>query len=669
MAQYRPVSRWTRKRRNDNQFRKVIQELDNTDAPCFETEQDDANVVLDDLILSAADREAIEHHSDSDVDIYSESDFDNSLHPHCHTHSVSESHSDSSTDHCSLSDELADWALQYNVSHVAVTALLKILRKTHLDLPKDSRTIFGTESVASAVAVKNVAGGSYYHFGIEPGVISVLTKFGIDNSETVELHVNIDGLPLHRSTNAQFWPILGLIANCKYREPFVIGLFYGNVKPVDTAEYMNDFVTDCLALQTTGIRCNDKTYKIVLTAVICDTPARAFVKNTKGHAGYFGCDKCSQEGEYVAGRMTFPETAAELRTDHSFRALINEEHHTGQSPLTKLSVDMITAFPLDYMHLICLGVMRKLLYLWIKGPLHVRIGRQAVDRLSETLVYFREQAPLEFSRKPRSLAYLDRWKATELRQFLLYTGMVSLHGVLDDVLYNNFMLLSVAMYILLSPQLCLKYSDFASELLKTFVSNFGDIYGKQFLTYNVHATVHLASEAKIHGPLDNVSGFVFENHLGKLKKLIRKPHAPLQQIIRRLSERCLAVQCTALEVLQKEHCMGPVPSQFTICRQFREYHTHDCTVTLSHKDNCVLIGRDVALVRNFLLLEHDMFVVFQKFAHLTAFYTYPVDSVEFDVFRVADLDKHLHVAAVSAIRNKCVILSLAGNTFVIPFAH
>jgi len=93
----------------------------------------------------------------------------------------------------------------------------------------------------------------------------------------------------------------------------------------------------------------------------------AFVKNTKGHPGYFGCDKGSQEGEYVAGGMTFPENAAELHTDHTFCAMMNYEHHNGQSPLTKLSVDMITAFPLDYMHLICLGVMRKLLYLWIKA--------------------------------------------------------------------------------------------------------------------------------------------------------------------------------------------------------------------------------------------------------------------------------------------------------------
>ena len=31
----------------------------------------------------------------------------------------------------------------------------------------------------------------------------------------------------------------------------------------------------------------------------CDTPARAYVKNIKGHSGYFGCEKCSQEGNIM----------------------------------------------------------------------------------------------------------------------------------------------------------------------------------------------------------------------------------------------------------------------------------------------------------------------------------------------------------------------------------
>jgi len=399
------------------------------------------------MSLSVDEADHSSSHSDSDVDVSAESN----VFPWPERHFVSESDSESSVNDFSLSDELAEWAAHYNVSHVAVTALLGILREAHPDLPKDSRTILNRGSVCSAVAMKNVAGGAYYHFGLQDSLISTINECGIDNSEPLKLHINVDGLPLHRSTNAQFWPILGMVTNCKSCEPFVIGLFYGNCKPVDIGEYMSDFISEFRSLCAVDIKCNNKVYTVSLTAVICDTPARAFVKNVKGHAGYFGCDKCKQEGVYTDGRMTFPETSAELRTDHSFRTVSDDDHRMGHSPLCELPIDMISAFPLDYMHLICLGVMRKLLYLWIKGPLKIPLGRQAVDRLSESLLSFREQVPLEFSRKPRSLAYLDRWKATELRQFLLYTGMISLCGVVDDAVYNNFMLLSVSMYILLSP--------------------------------------------------------------------------------------------------------------------------------------------------------------------------------------------------------------------------
>lgn len=113
--------------------------------------------------------------------------------------------------------------------------------------------------------------------------------------------------------------------------------------------------------------------------------------------------------------MTFPETNAPLRTDVSFNALEDDDHHKGLSPFEELNVGMVSQFPLDYMHLVCLGVVKSMLLLWKKDPLRCRLGSQDNNQISDSLLSIKNYIPCEFSRKPRSLDVIDRWKATEFR--------------------------------------------------------------------------------------------------------------------------------------------------------------------------------------------------------------------------------------------------------------
>lgn len=89
------------------------------------------------------------------------------------------------------------------------------------------------------------------------------------------------------------------------------------------------------------------------------------------------------------------------------------------------------------MHLVCLGVMKRMLLLLIKGPLTCRIGTQMTEQISLHLVNLSNHIPSDFARKPRSDIY--RWKATELRQFLLYTGISVLKNTLHINMYNFFL--------------------------------------------------------------------------------------------------------------------------------------------------------------------------------------------------------------------------------------
>lgn len=95
------------------------------------------------------------------------------------------------------------------------------------------------------------------------------------------------------------------------------------------------------------------------------------------------------------------------------------------------------------MHLVFLGVVKRLLLLWMKGPLHRRLGSREIDEISLKLSRLKNCIPSEFARKPRPLKEIERWKATEFRQFLLYTDFVALHRTIHQNLYEIFLLLSV----------------------------------------------------------------------------------------------------------------------------------------------------------------------------------------------------------------------------------
>ena len=82
------------------------------------------------------------------------------------------------------------------------------------------------------------------------------------------------------------------------------------------------------------------------------------------------------------------------------------------------------------------------------------------------------------------------------------------------------------------------YLQFAKELLPLLVSDFPKLYGDETVVYNIHGLIHLADDVERFGPLENFSAFVFESFLGRLKRLVRRPNYPLQQVIRRLSKNC-----------------------------------------------------------------------------------------------------------------------------------
>ena len=110
-------------------------------------------------------------------------------------------------------------------------------------------------------------------------------------------------------------------------------------------------------LQTSGITLDKKLYEIKISCFICDAPARSFIKRTKEHNAYCGCDKCVQRGVWE-DKIILPDTNAILCTDENFTEMIDPYYGPITTSLSQLHIGLVTQFVLDPMHLVYLGVTR-----------------------------------------------------------------------------------------------------------------------------------------------------------------------------------------------------------------------------------------------------------------------------------------------------------------------
>lgn len=201
------------------------------------------------------------------------------------------------------------------------------------------------------------------------------------------------------------------------------------------------------------------------------------------HTGYYSCERCTVEGTYESSRVVFTEIDCESRDDESFR---NEAymgtHQIGRSCSIDTGIDCVSKFPLDYMlHIVCLGVIKRLLMLWREGPRNFRLSPVQLSRISEKLREYRGKMPTEFVRQ--------------------------------------------------------SFLNYATQLLRYFVSLSREFYGDNFVVYNVHNLIHLWEDCHNYDTsLDNISSFPFKNYLQVIKKFVNKAQNPLPQVVKRVEE-------------------------------------------------------------------------------------------------------------------------------------
>lgn len=195
-----------------------------------------------------------------------------------------------------------------------------------------------------------------------------------------------------------------------------------------------------------------------------------------------------------------------------------------------IGFDMFETFIPEYLHSICLGVVRYLLILWMSPKSRKQLwflSKKKIaiidKRLSQT------KPPYDITRTPSSLLKILHWKASEFRSFLLYYSTV-LEGVLPDPFYSHFRNLSYGMNIMLQQSVETEYVEKAGVLFTDFIWQTELLYGKEYVAFNFHLLDHFKKCCLDWGCFWANSTFIPEWFNGQLQRSVNGTQAVIEQM-------------------------------------------------------------------------------------------------------------------------------------------
>lgn len=128
----------------------------------------------------------------------------------------------------------------------------------------------------------------------------------------ISLQINIDGLPLWRSSRTD-------------TSEFMVSLHCAVGKSASLSSYLRPLIDELNDLLVNGLHHLGQRFEIEIASFCYDAPARALIKQIKGHTGYSACEKCEVYGTRFEKRTTFEELTAPLRYElNDFQHLKND---------------------------------------------------------------------------------------------------------------------------------------------------------------------------------------------------------------------------------------------------------------------------------------------------------------------------------------------------------
>ncbi|CAG5072174.1 Protein of unknown function [Cotesia congregata] len=153
------------------------------------------------------------------------------------------------------------------------------------------------------------------------------------------------------------------------------------------------------------------------------------------------------------------------------------------------------------MHCVFLGVVKQNLRLCFDSlfsgcEFSLRKSIKYVDEKIKSI-----KPPSYTSRLPRSVSDYKYWKASELKNWLLYYSLVILKPIMTAVYYEHHKLLVLAISYLSQSSISQVIIDAAQKALDKYVRQYPKLCDPQHMTCNLHQLRHLAKDIFNLGPL------------------------------------------------------------------------------------------------------------------------------------------------------------------------
>ena len=385
----------------------------------------------------------------------------------------------------------------------------------------------------------------------------------LDDDFSYALMINMDWFQPYKhltySVGAIYLSIFNLPRTSRYKlhNICLIGIIPGPREPELTVNpYLNPLVQDLLDLWDgielevcSGSHIERKLVRGALICCSCDLPAGRKLCGFLSHSAHFGCSKCkkyfpsAERGLDYSGfereswidrtNQSHREDVAKLRECTSKSALRKMEKELGCRYTSLLDLpyfDAPTMLVIDPMHCLFLGLAKRF---FIKGF----IGADILSKADLSTIQRRIDAvsvPSDIGRIPYKIEHaFYSFTADQYKNWVLHYSIICLHGLLSTEYLECWRHLVLACRYLC--QHILKPNDviIADALLLRFCTRTERLFGREFITPNMHMSCHLRECILDYGPLNHFWLFAFERFNGILGQLPNNNRSIETQMMKR----------------------------------------------------------------------------------------------------------------------------------------